>query len=92
VQRSLYAGLAAKNPGIRNRGVKEASYVVLTGTSMPAVLAEVSFVSSPTDETNLQSSKYRQQIADALYQGIASFAADSHKVKLASTSSKPTGR
>jgi N-acetylmuramoyl-L-alanine amidase len=92
VQRSLFSMLAAKNPGIRNRGVKEASYVVLTGTSMPAVLAEVSFVSSPTDETNLQSSKYRQQIADALYKGIVRFATESQKVKLASASGKPTGR
>jgi N-acetylmuramoyl-L-alanine amidase len=92
VQHSLFAALAAKNPGIRNRGVKEASYVVLTGTSMPAILAEVSFVSSPTDETNLQSSKYRQQIAEALYKGIVRFATDSHKVKLASASAKPSGR
>lgn len=92
VQRALFAGLSASSPGIRNRGVKEASYVVLTGTSMPAVLAEVSFVSSPTDENHLQSAKYRQQIADSLYQGIARFAADAHKVKLASTSGKPTGQ
>jgi N-acetylmuramoyl-L-alanine amidase len=92
VQSSLFAALAAKSPGIRNRGVKEASYVVLTGTSMPAILAEVSFVSSPADETNLRSPKYRQQIADALYKGIVRFATESHKVKLASTSSKPTGR
>ena len=39
VQRALYAMLTAKNPGLRNRGVKEAHYVVLTGTSMPAILA-----------------------------------------------------
>jgi N-acetylmuramoyl-L-alanine amidase len=92
VQRALFATLAAKNPGIRNRGVKEASYVVLTGTSMPAILAEVSFVSSPTDETNLQNSKYRQQIAEALYKGIVRFATDSHKVKPASASAKPSGQ
>ena len=42
----------AQIPDIRNRGVKKASYVVLTGTSMPAILAEVSFVSSPEDEPN----------------------------------------
>jgi N-acetylmuramoyl-L-alanine amidase len=84
VQRSLYGNLAAKNPGLRNRGVKAASYVVLTGTEMPAVLAEVSFVSSPTDESELQRSAYRQQIAEALYQGLSSFVETSHKVKLAS--------
>jgi N-acetylmuramoyl-L-alanine amidase len=92
VQRALYRMLAEKNPGLRNRGVKEAHYVVLTGTSMPAILAEVSFVSSPTDENNLQSSTYRQQIAEALYEGIAHYEASSRNVKMASASPKPTGR
>jgi N-acetylmuramoyl-L-alanine amidase len=90
VQRSLYAMLAAKNPGLPNRGVKEARYVVLTGTSMPAILAEVSFVSSPTDENNLQSSAYRQQIAEALYSGIARYRASNQPVKMASGLVKPT--
>jgi N-acetylmuramoyl-L-alanine amidase len=92
VQRALYAMLAANSPGLRNRGVKEAQYVVLTGTSMPAILAEVSFVSSPTDENNLQSSTYRQQIAEALYTGIARYQASNRNVKMASSSAKPTGR
>jgi N-acetylmuramoyl-L-alanine amidase len=92
VQRSLYGALATKNSGIRDRGVKEASYAVLTGTSMPAILAEVSFVSSPTDEQNLQSTTYRQQIAEALYKGIERYAAAPRKVKMASASGKPAGR
>jgi len=73
VQRSLYATLAAKSPDIRNRGTKAASYVVLTGTTMPAILTEISFVSSPADEKNLQSEAYREQIAEALYKGIAGY-------------------
>jgi len=83
VQHALYGALETKNPGLRNRGVKRAEYVVLTGTLMPAVLAEVSFVSSPTDENNLQSSSYRQSIAEALYQGLARYEKDS-AVKMAS--------
>jgi N-acetylmuramoyl-L-alanine amidase len=83
IQHALYGTLAAKNPGLPNRGVKEAQYVVLTGTSMPAVLAEVSFVSSPTDENNLQSTTYRQQIAEALYRGVAAYTADSGLKKTA---------
>ena len=58
----------------------------ITGTEMPAILAEVSFVSSPTDESELQRSAYRQQIAEALYQGLARYAETSRKVKLASAS------
>jgi len=91
VQRALYGMLAAKTPGIRDRGVKKASYVVLTGTSMPAILAEISFVSSPTDEDNLQSELYRQQIADALFKGIEQYTA-SHQVHLASTPAKTANR
>lgn len=83
IQHALYGALAGKSPEIRNRGVKEASYVVLTGTSMPAVLAEVSFVSSPTDETNLQSATYRQAIAEALYKGLAGYVSGPRKVKVA---------
>ena len=84
VQRSLYGTLATQNPGLRDRGVKAASYVVLTETAMPGILAEVSFVSSPTDEQKLRSDGYREQIAEALYRGIARYGAASRPVKVAS--------
>jgi N-acetylmuramoyl-L-alanine amidase len=73
VQHFLYATLAANSSDIRNRGIKDASFAVLTGTTMPAILTEISFVSSPADERNLQSATYRQQIAEALYKGIARY-------------------
>jgi N-acetylmuramoyl-L-alanine amidase/putative methionine-R-sulfoxide reductase with GAF domain len=84
VQRSLYGNLSIQNPGLRDRGVKEASYVVLTETAMPGILAEVSFVSSPADEQRLRTDGYREQIAEALYKGIARYAATSRGVKVAS--------
>ncbi|HEX8813995.1 MAG TPA: N-acetylmuramoyl-L-alanine amidase, partial [Terriglobales bacterium] len=87
VQHALFGALVARNPGLPNRGVKEAEYVVLTGTSMPAVLAEVSFVSSPTDEGNLKNPGYRQQIAEALYQGIAGYEKDAGRAHVASAKS-----
>ena len=92
VQQALYRTLAAKSPALRNRGVKEASYVVLTGTTMPAILAEVSFVSSPEDETKLESSVYRQQIAEGLYKGIAAYSEAQHRVNVASASSRAVGQ
>jgi len=51
---------------------------------MPAVLAEVSFVSSPADEDQLQSSSYRQQIAEALYKGVAKYREEIAHTKVAS--------
>jgi N-acetylmuramoyl-L-alanine amidase len=84
VQRSLYGTLSLQNPGLRDRGIKEAGFVVLTESAMPGILAEVSFVSSPTDEQKLRSDGYREQIAEALYRGIARYAASSHAVRVAS--------
>jgi N-acetylmuramoyl-L-alanine amidase len=83
VQRSLYATLAASSPDIRNRGIKDSAFAVLTGTTMPAILTEISFVSSPADELKLQSASYRQQIAEALYQGIARYQQSSPRTKVA---------
>ncbi|HEX9112352.1 MAG TPA: N-acetylmuramoyl-L-alanine amidase, partial [Terriglobales bacterium] len=84
VQRSLYETLSVQNPGLRDRGIKEAGFVVLTESAMPGILAEVSFVSSPTDEQKLRTDGYREQVAEALYTGIARYAASSHGVKVAS--------
>src|SRR6266478_6937537 len=83
VQRSLYATLAASSPDIRNRGIKDSAFAVLTGTTMPAILTEISFVSSPADERNLQSASYRQQIAEALYKGIARYQETAPRSKVA---------
>jgi N-acetylmuramoyl-L-alanine amidase len=83
VQRSLFATLAAKSTDIRNRGIKDSAFAVLTGTTMPAILTEISFVSSPADEHNLQSATYRQQIAEALYEGIARYQETSARTKVA---------
>jgi N-acetylmuramoyl-L-alanine amidase len=70
VQRSLYAGLSAKSPAIRNRGVKKAPFIVLIGANMPSILAEISFVSNPADERKLKTGEYRQRVAESLYKGI----------------------
>ena len=83
IQRALYATLAASTPEIRNRGIKDSAFAVLTGTTMPSILTEISFVSSPADEHALQSASYRQQIAEALYKGIARYQESSPRTKVA---------
>ncbi|MBZ5549620.1 MAG: N-acetylmuramoyl-L-alanine amidase [Acidobacteriia bacterium] len=83
IQRSLYATLATRNPGIRDRGIKDAAFAVLTGTTMPAILTEISFVSSPADEQKLRNETYRQEIAEALYKGIAHYEQSAQHPKVA---------
>jgi N-acetylmuramoyl-L-alanine amidase len=84
VQQFLHSGLAAKSPAIRDRGVKKAPFIVLIGANMPSILAEISFVSNPTDERRLETSDYRQRIAESLYRGIAKYANGLSGVKVAS--------
>ncbi len=91
VQQSLYSGLSAKNPSLHNRGVKRAPFVVLIGANMPSILAEISFVSNPTDEQRLETPEYRQKIADSLYKGIAKYVGGLSGVKVASKMGKEAG-
>ncbi|HET9308506.1 MAG TPA: N-acetylmuramoyl-L-alanine amidase [Candidatus Sulfotelmatobacter sp.] len=92
VQESLHSGLAAKSPAIRNRGVKKAPFIVLIGANMPSILAEISFVSNPTDEHRLETSEYRQRIAESLYHGIAKYVDGLSGVKMASKLDKAAGQ
>ena len=92
VQDSLYGGLALRNAGIRNRGVKKAPFIVLIGANMPSILAEISFVSNPTDERKLETSEQRQKIAESLYRGVAKYAGGLSGVKVASKIDKTQGQ
>jgi N-acetylmuramoyl-L-alanine amidase len=87
VQHALHAGLSPKNRGLKDRGVKQAPFVVLIGANMPSILAEISFVSNPQDEKKLQTPEYRQKIAESLYRGMAKYVSGLAGVKVAA--SKP---
>ena len=70
VQRAMIETLARSNRSVRNRGVKQAPFVVLIGAGMPSVLAEISFLTNAQENRLLKTSAYRQRIAEALFQGI----------------------
>jgi N-acetylmuramoyl-L-alanine amidase len=91
VQQSLYGGLATRHTTLRDRGVKKAPFVVLIGANMPSILAEISFVSNPTDAAKLETPEYREKIAASLYQGIANYAGGLSGVKVASKMTKSRG-
>jgi len=76
VQHQLFAGLRAVDPGLENWGVKRAPFIVLTATEMPAILAEVGCLSNEREAQMLRSPIYRQQIAQALFNGIHAYASE----------------
>jgi N-acetylmuramoyl-L-alanine amidase len=73
VDAGLYAGLKTGNPGLRDRGVKKAPFVVLIGAQMPSILAEISFLTNPDDADELRQGSYRQRIAEALDAGVEQY-------------------
>jgi N-acetylmuramoyl-L-alanine amidase len=75
VQISLFNTWTKLGAQPKNRGVKKAPFVVLIGAEMPSVLAEVGFISNPHDEGLLKRPDQRQRLAEALYKGIAQYAA-----------------
>ncbi|NEP54089.1 MAG: N-acetylmuramoyl-L-alanine amidase, partial [Moorea sp. SIO3C2] len=58
---------------MRDRGVRQARFYVLRNTSMPAVLVETGFVTGREDAARFQSTAAREQIADAIAQGIIDY-------------------
>jgi N-acetylmuramoyl-L-alanine amidase len=58
---------------------------------MPSILAEISFVSNPTDESKLETPDYREKIADSLYKGVAKYVGGLSGVKVASKFNKDAG-
>ena len=58
---------------IRDRGVKQAPFIVLRGATMPAVLVEVGYLSNPEDSAMLTDPDVRQRIAESLFRGISAF-------------------
>ena len=59
--------------GSRDRGVKQAPFVVLTGATMPAILVEVGFLSNTSEARMLIQPDYQQQLAEAVAAGIEDF-------------------
>lgn len=56
--------------GIKERGVKQAPFIVLRGAAMPAVLVETAFISNPREEQKLKDPKFVAKVGDAIAQGI----------------------
>lgn len=57
-------------------GIKGAPFHVLRNTRMPSVLVEVGFVSNSKEEKMLKNGFYRQEIAEAVAQGIKEYSRD----------------
>lgn len=90
IQESLEAFVRDGSRPERNRGVRKAPLVVLTGADMPSVLAEISFLSNPADEQWLMRLDNRQRVAEGLYHGIEKFLLNVSSVSTVSSQLRPS--
>jgi N-acetylmuramoyl-L-alanine amidase len=57
-----------------SRGVRQAPFLVLSGTRMPSALVEIGFISHPQEGRRLLGDRYQERIAQALADGVRDFA------------------
>ena len=74
IQRAITSQL-----GLKDRGVKRAPFYVLAGTKMPAILVELAFISNSSERARMQTTSFRQQAAEALFDAIIKFKGDVDK-------------
>ncbi len=73
VQKALASHLARSNAGLPNRGVKKAPFVVLIGAQMPAILAEIGFITNQQEAALIKTPAYRQKIAESLQAAVLQY-------------------
>jgi len=74
IQNALVSQLTPRFSEIRDLGVRPGPFHVLLGATMPSVLVETAFISNHREEKRLTSSKYQQRAADAIIDGVRSYA------------------
>lgn len=64
---------AYSNAGRPNMGVHQAGFLVLRKTSMPSVLTELGFITTPQEEAYLNSAKGTNELAQSIYEGFLNY-------------------
>ena len=69
----IEAELTGRKETSGSRGVKQAGFFVLYKTSMPSLLAEIGFISNPTEEMYLASKEGQDEIAVGLFDAFTGY-------------------
>jgi N-acetylmuramoyl-L-alanine amidase len=82
IEHSLELAWTAKQAMVSNlngrystidHGVKTAPFYVLRFTTMPSILAEIAFMSNPTEEEQMRTQAFLSHIAESIFQGVKTY-------------------
>jgi len=83
---SYVQGQFKERVGRKDRGVKQAGFLVLRRTSMPSILIELGFLTNPAEEDFLNSENGRAYMASAIYRGFRDY---KEKIEASASASRP---
>lgn len=63
----------AANTGLKNRGVKQAGFVVLWQCSMPSIYVETGYITNDNDKKFLDSESGKEKMAEAIFQALRAY-------------------
>jgi N-acetylmuramoyl-L-alanine amidase len=75
----VFSSLSMRVPS-SGRGVRQAPFTVLHGTTMPAILVEVGYLTNILESKNLTREPYLKRLANAISTGIVDFAVKKKKI------------
>ncbi len=61
---------------VHKKTVQHAGFMVLKSPDIPSLLVETAFISNPSEENRLKSSRHQQKMAEALFKGITGYFSD----------------
>ena len=58
---------------LHKESVQKAGFIVLKSPDIPSILVETAFISNPSEERNLLSTRYQTKMANAIFKGVRNY-------------------
>jgi len=73
IQQNVLSRLSGRYRRVKDLGVKQAPFYVLTGASMPAVLVEIGFITNKTERKRITTREYQDHVASGICDAVENY-------------------
>lgn len=89
VQKAVYTHMRTDYSKIKNKGIKQAPFIVLIGAHMPSILIETGFISNSRECKRLNDSGYQKKLCKAIADGIMKYIEEANTSAFINKPEKP---